>query len=115
MSLKRIFLGSAAMLAVGIFAGPRLIAADRTVADSAMIGDTAAIRALLAQHADINAPQADGATALHWAVYRNDVALAKLLIEAGMRSSRSVRQRSCWQLETGIPRPSRCCSITAPM
>ena len=83
MSLKRILVGSAAVLVLAIFAGPRLIGADRTVADFAMIGDTAAIRALLAQHADINAPQADGATALHWAVYRNDSALAKLLIEAG--------------------------------
>ena len=25
-----------------------------------------------AQKADVNAPQADGATALHWAVYRSD-------------------------------------------
>jgi uncharacterized protein len=83
MNLKRILVGSAAVLVLAIFAGPRLIAADHTVADLAMIGDTAAIRALLAQHADINAPQADGATALHWAVYRNDFALAKLLIEAG--------------------------------
>jgi uncharacterized protein len=83
MGLKRILVGSAAVLVLAIFAGPRLIAADRTVADFAMIGDTAAIRALLAQRADINAPQADGATALHWAVYRNDFVLAKLLIEAG--------------------------------
>jgi uncharacterized protein len=84
MSLKRIVLGGAAALVVlAIFATPALIAADRTVADFAMIGDTAAIRALLAQQADINAPQADGATALHWAVYRDDMALAKLLIGAG--------------------------------
>ena len=83
MSLKCILVGSAAVLVLAIFAGPRLIAADAAVADSAMVGDTAAIRALLAQHADINAPQADGATALHWSVYRNDFALAKLLIEAG--------------------------------
>ena len=83
MSLKSILVGSAAVLVLAIFAGPGLIAADPTVADSAMVGDTAAIRALLAQHADINAPQPDGATALHWSVYRNDFALAKLLIEAG--------------------------------
>src|SRR4030095_4498764 len=83
MSLKPVLGGSAAVLVLAMFAGPRLVAIDRTVADLAMIGDTAAIRALLAQHADINAPQADGATALHWAVYRNDSALAKLLIDAG--------------------------------
>src|SRR5580765_7764740 len=77
MSLKPVLGASAAVLVLAIFAGLRLIAADHTVADLAMIGDTAAIQALLAQHADINAPQADGATALHWAVYRNDSALAK--------------------------------------
>jgi uncharacterized protein len=82
MSLKRILLGSAAVLVLAITT-PGLLAADRTVADSAMVGDTAAVRALLAQHADVNARQADGATALHWAVYRDDSALAKVLIEAG--------------------------------
>jgi uncharacterized protein len=82
MSLKRVLVGSAALLVLAIAAGPRLSAAG-TVADLAMVGDTTAIRAMLAQRADVNASQADGATALHWAVYRNDLALAKLLIEAG--------------------------------
>jgi uncharacterized protein len=53
------------------------------VADAAMRGDRAAVRTLLAQHADVNAPQADGATALHWAVYREDRELADTLIRAG--------------------------------
>jgi ankyrin repeat protein len=48
-----------------------------------MKGDTAAVRTLLAANADVNAPQVDGATALHWAVHRDDVALAQLLIDAG--------------------------------
>ena len=48
-----------------------------------MSGDTAAVRALLTQHADVNAVQADGATALHWAVYREDLDTANLLIRAG--------------------------------
>ena len=43
------------------------------VADAAMKGDKAALRALLQQKADVNAPQVDGATALHWAVYRDDI------------------------------------------
>ena len=42
------------------------------LADAAMKGDKAAVRALLAQKADVNAPQIDGATALHWAIYRDD-------------------------------------------
>jgi len=48
-----------------------------------MRGDTAAVRALLAKKADVNAPQADGATALHWAVYRGDRELVVALIRAG--------------------------------
>ena len=97
MSLKCILVGSAAVLVLAIFAGPRRSRPTAAVADSAMVGDTAAIRALLAQHADINAPQADGATALHWSVYRNDFALAKLLIEAGanVRAANGTAQRRC--------------------
>jgi ankyrin repeat protein len=53
------------------------------VADAVMRGDAAAVRALLAQKADVNATQADGATALHWAVYREDAALTDLLLQAG--------------------------------
>ena len=48
-----------------------------------MRGDMAAVRALLAKKADVNAPQGDGATALHWAVYRGDIELADLLLRAG--------------------------------
>jgi len=53
------------------------------VADAAMRGDRAALRALLQQKADVSAPQIDGATALHWAVYRGDVEMADLLIRSG--------------------------------
>jgi len=53
------------------------------VADAAMRGDKAAVRALVAQKTDVNAPQGDGATALHWAAYRGDQELADMLIRAG--------------------------------
>ncbi len=36
---------------------------------------------------DANAAQGDGTTALHWAVYRNDTALAKALLAHGARAS----------------------------
>src|SRR5260370_16203624 len=45
--------------------------------------DREAIRALLRQHGDVNAPQADGSTALHWAVYQDDLETVDLLIGAG--------------------------------
>jgi len=58
-------------------------AARSEVADAVMRGDTAAVRALLAQKADVNGKQGDGATALHWAVFREDLATTNLLIQAG--------------------------------
>ena len=53
------------------------------MADAAMNGDYAAVQKLLQEKADVNAPQADGATALQWAAYRDDFKLAELLIAAG--------------------------------
>jgi len=45
--------------------------------------DGAAARELIAGNADVNAAQANGATALHWAVHRDDLEIANALIEAG--------------------------------
>ena len=45
--------------------------------------DEATIRSLLDAQVDINAPQPDGATALHWAVYLNDVKTTTQLLQAG--------------------------------
>jgi ankyrin repeat protein len=53
------------------------------VADAAMKGDSAAVKSLIQQKADVNAPQPDGATAIQWASYRNDLDLAGALIAAG--------------------------------
>jgi ankyrin len=44
--------------------------------------DRTAIQALLKQGVDINAPQGDGATALHWSVYVDDLVTTDLLIRA---------------------------------
>ena len=57
-----------------------LSAADSPVADAAMKGDKAAVQTLLKQKADVNLPQADGATAIQWAAYRNDVDIADLQV-----------------------------------
>ncbi len=60
------------------------LAAGRSdVADAVMRGDNAAAQQLIDQHADVNAPQADGATALHWAVFRSDQQMVDLLLRAG--------------------------------
>lgn len=46
-------------------------------------GDTAAVRALVAQPGLVNVAESDGTTALHWATDRNDIAMARLLVQAG--------------------------------
>ena len=53
------------------------------IADAAQRGDRAAVQKLILQKADVNAPQVDGATALHWAMYRQDAELTDMLIRAG--------------------------------
>lgn len=53
------------------------------VADAAMNGDLGSVKTLLGQKADVNAPQADGATAIQWAAYMNNLALADVLIKGG--------------------------------
>jgi uncharacterized protein len=53
------------------------------IADAAMNGDKGAIKTLLLQKGDVNAPQTDGATALQWAAYKGDLDLADLLLRAG--------------------------------
>src|SRR5262245_35396970 len=59
-----------------------LFAANSPLADAAERSDRVTIRALLKQHADVNAPQADGMTALHWAAYLDDLEITKVLIDA---------------------------------
>ncbi len=64
------------------------------VADAAMAGDRAAVRRLLQQGADVNAPQIDGTTALHWTVRADDHETAALLIRAGAALSTANRAGS---------------------
>src|SRR5262245_29988894 len=76
----------ASMTALGRAAG------KSEVADAVMNGDTPALRTLVRQKADVNASQIDGATALHWAVYRNDLESADLLIAAGVKVDAANRE-----------------------
>src|SRR4029077_4432836 len=47
----------------------------------------AARQARMRAHFDVNAPEGDGTTALHWAVEDDNVALARTLIKAGAKAS----------------------------
>jgi len=58
-------------------------AASGSLVDAVARRDSGAVRSLLRQHADVNARDADGATALQWAAHWNDVETASLLIDAG--------------------------------
>ncbi|MBU6365644.1 MAG: ankyrin repeat domain-containing protein [Gemmatimonadetes bacterium] len=52
------------------------------VADAAMRGDLAAVRALVQQGERADAAQGDGMTALHWAAFHGDSAMAVVLLRA---------------------------------
>ena len=64
-------------------AGTATAAEEPTLADAAEQGQGKIVRTLLADGADVNAPQVDGTTALHWAAYHDDLDTARLLLEAG--------------------------------
>lgn len=57
--------------------------ADIRLAEAAMRRDTAAVRALLGQKVDVNAPGKDGTPALHWVIRVDDLETAQVLIRAG--------------------------------
>jgi uncharacterized protein len=66
-------------------------AADVALVDAVRNGNRATVRALLARKVDVNAPAADGTTALHWAVEHDDVELADVLIRAGAKAQAANR------------------------
>ena len=53
------------------------------IADAAMNAESEIVSRFIAEQVDVNEPQADGATALHWAVRLDDIALSKKLLNAG--------------------------------
>jgi len=62
------------------------------VADAASRGDGASVQKLVEQRADVNAPQADGATALLWAVFHSDTEMVDLLLGAGANPKAANRE-----------------------
>ena len=68
---------------VCLFTAGLAAGSDLRLTDAVKNQDKAAVRALLEEGVDANTPQADGATALSWASYWDDIETADLLIRAG--------------------------------
>ena len=89
MRFRYLIVVGAAALAAYFTAGA---APSSPVADAAMRGDVAAVKSLISQKADVNVPQADGGTALQWAAYDDNLALADVLIAAGADVKKANRE-----------------------
>jgi uncharacterized protein len=84
-------MNSRVLLLVLLFAGT-LVAGGQELrlAEAVKAGNRKAVRALLKQPAaaaDVNLREADGTTALHWAVRANDLETAQLLLTSGARAN----------------------------
>jgi ankyrin repeat protein len=55
--------------------------------DAVRTGDRATALALIQQKVNVNTPESDGTTALHWAVTKNDLDLVERLIKAGANAN----------------------------
>jgi ankyrin repeat protein len=88
MSIRRL-IGGCFVLA--LLSTQNIMAAGSDIADAAMNKNKDALRSLLQKKANVNAPQVDGTTALHWAVRADDLETAELLIRAGANVSAANR------------------------
>ena len=71
------------ILSLSAMLGGSVFGADPRLADAVQRGDKVAVGSLIADRANINVPQSEGTTALHWAVRHGDLTTADLLIKAG--------------------------------
>ncbi len=79
--MKRLLIAMAGIASITYAA--ELRGPDSRIADAAQSHDLTQLRDLIKQHAAVNAPQADGTTALEWAAHWNDADAVDLLIAAG--------------------------------
>jgi uncharacterized protein len=82
---RRLASGACALAAASalLLAAP----ADTLLVRAIRAKNAAGVRAALKQRVDVNAPQGDGTTPLHWAVHVDDLAIADILIRAGARAN----------------------------
>ena len=82
MDWRRLIAGLS-VLTLAVVGAATAAVEEATLADAAEQGQGKLVRTLLDAGADVNAPQVDGTTALHWAAYHDDLDTARLLVEAG--------------------------------
>ncbi len=75
----------AIVCAAGLLAATLVSATDvdSRLIDAVKERDAATVRALIARGVDVNAPDGDGSTALHWAAANGDLAMTEALLKAG--------------------------------
>jgi ankyrin repeat protein len=89
MSITRVVSGCCIL---ALMLSAQVLGATSEIADAAMNKNKDAVRSLLSKKADVNAPQVDGTTALHWAVRADDLETTDLLIRAGANVSVANRE-----------------------
>jgi uncharacterized protein len=86
--LGRAISGLAAWL---LLAAAACVAAEAPLADAAEQNDAEAVRVLIEKKSEVNKPQVDGMSALHWAAHHDDAKTVTLLIAAGADATASNR------------------------
>jgi len=71
--------------------GLKAASADLRLIQAVKNSDLKTVRSLLAQHVDVNATEADGSSALHWAAERDSAEMTELLLKAGADAKAATR------------------------
>ena len=84
-------LGLAVLVALCASAALAGDATDARLVEAVKSGNSDAVRRLVKQPGAVNMPEADGTTALHWAVRADDMTTAQLLLRAGAQAGAANR------------------------
>ena len=87
-NFSALFISACLLVAATITFGA---ASDQRLIDAAKKSDAKAVRSLIAARVDVNAVEADGSTALHWAVQRDNAEIVGLLLAAGANAKATTR------------------------
>lgn len=91
MKTRSTLIGGLCLILLGVLTVTAVTQGESRVAEAAMKGERDSVRTLLKQGVDVNAPQGDGMTALHWAAYKDDLEMAQMLVYAGAKAAASLR------------------------